>query len=389
MNSSKVGFGYCGFDSSITAVIPKHEIIRPTEVHRIKKIHPQNWNSSPKIPTGKAAVIKPLPGTKKTLDELKPKPFRAKPVPRSHYNEPYRPELPSKKNRQPKIAAKKVDTAHPGLASRIRNKMVDPILHPNDKVEDTGIAQEKPDVEKVITAEPPLSPEAGHMPLIDDAPEKVDVIPESAHPGLVSRVWHSVVDPILHPNKPHDEKLLEKQPDGEETEVVEDSIELNVDPQIPKVDEMITPEIAQTQPESDEIPAETDDGASVNVESSALIPEAVIETPVLKDVTGTRKKKRRHEKRRYSDSYLAKLVEEFTETKGPEKPEEPIAQPGLLKRAVFGIGSTALGAGKSLISGAKYVVGMGGTKAPEVPQEPDKKAVRKKKSHRRRAGDKE
>ena len=148
MNSSKVGFGYCGFDSSITAVIPKHEIIRPTEVHRIKKIHPQNWNSSPKIPTGKAAVIKPLPGTKKTLDELKPKPFRAKPVPRSHYNEPYRPELPSKKDRQTKIAAKKVDTGHPGLASRIRNKMVDPILHPNDNIEDTRISQGKP-VEKV------------------------------------------------------------------------------------------------------------------------------------------------------------------------------------------------------------------------------------------------
>ena len=112
MNSSKVGFGYCGFDSSITAVIPKHEIIRPTEVHRIKKIHPHNWNSSPKIPTGKAAVIKPLPGTKKTLDELKPNAFRAKPVPRSHYNEPYRPEVPSKKDRQPKIAAIKV--AYPG-----------------------------------------------------------------------------------------------------------------------------------------------------------------------------------------------------------------------------------------------------------------------------------
>jgi len=46
---------------------------------------------------------------------------------------------------------------------------------------------------------------------------------------------------------------------------------------------------------------------------------------------------------------LEKLVEEFTETKGPEKPEEPIAQPGILKRAVFGIGSTALGADKSLL----------------------------------------
>jgi hypothetical protein len=276
--------------------------------------------------------------------------------------------LPSKKDRQPKT------------------KVVDPILHPNDKAnEDTGIAQEKP-IGKEIIAELPPSSEAGQTPLIDAAPEKVDVIPESAHPGLVSRVWHSVVDPILHPNKPHDEK-----PNGEETEVDEDSIELNVDP--PKVDEMITPEIALIQPaESDEIPAEIDDGASVDVESLALIPESVIETPVLnKDVTGTRKKKRRHEKRRYSDSYLQKLVEEFTENKEPKKPEEPIARPGLLKRAVFGIGSTALGAGKSLISGAKYVVGMGRTKEPEVAQEPDKKetVVRKKKSHRRRAGDKE
>jgi hypothetical protein len=212
---------------------------------------------------------------KKTLDELKPKPFLARTVPRSHNNEPYRPECPSKKDRQPKIAAaKKVDTAHPGLASRIWNKIVDPILHSNDNVEETGIAQGKL-VEKVITAE--VSPEAGNTPLFDDAPEKIDAIPESAHPGLVSRMWHPVVDPILHPNKEHDEKLLEKQPDGEETEVVEDSIELNVDPQIPKVDEMITPEIVQTQPESDEIPAETDEGgASVNVESSALIPYAVI-----------------------------------------------------------------------------------------------------------------
>jgi hypothetical protein len=107
---------------------------------------------------------------KKTLDELKPKPFRARPVPRSHYNEPYRPELPSKKDRQQKLAAaKKVDTAHPGLASRIWNKMVDPISHSNDNLEDTGIAQGIL-VEKVITAE--VSPEAGHTPLFDDAPEK-------------------------------------------------------------------------------------------------------------------------------------------------------------------------------------------------------------------------
>jgi hypothetical protein len=56
--------------------------------------------------------------------------------------------------------------------------MVDPILHPNDNVEDTRISQGKP-VEKIITAEVSLS----H---IDDAREKVDVIPESSHPGNVA-----------------------------------------------------------------------------------------------------------------------------------------------------------------------------------------------------------
>jgi hypothetical protein len=160
-------------------MIPKHEITRSTEVNRIKKTHLPNWNSLPKIPTGKPAVIKPLPGNKKTLEQLKPKPFRARPVPRSHYNEPYRPELPSKKDRQPKIAAKKVDTAHPGF------KMVDPILHPNDNVEDTRISQGKP-VEKVNTAE--VSPEAGHTPLIDDAREKVEMSTRSLRTQVT---WHS------------------------------------------------------------------------------------------------------------------------------------------------------------------------------------------------------
>ena len=66
--------------------------------------------------------------------------------------------------------------------------MVDPISHSNDNVEDTGIAQGIL-VEKVITAE--VSPEAGHTPLFDDAPEKFDAlgVSESVHPGLVSRMW--------------------------------------------------------------------------------------------------------------------------------------------------------------------------------------------------------
>jgi hypothetical protein len=87
--------------------------------------------------------------------------------------------LPSKKDLQPKIAAKKVDTAHPGF------KMVDPILHPNDNVEDTRISQGKP-VEKVNTAE--VSPEAGHTPLIDDAREKVEMSTRSLRTQVT---WHS------------------------------------------------------------------------------------------------------------------------------------------------------------------------------------------------------
>ena len=88
---------------------------------------------------------------------------------------------------------------------------------------------------------------------------------------------------------------------------------------------------------------------------------------------------------------MIKLVEEVTDNKGPEDSKETIARPGLLKRDVFVIGSTALGASKSLISGAKYVAGMGRTKEPKVTQQPDNKetVVRKKKSHRRRAGHKE
>ena len=81
--------------------------------------------------------IKPLAGTKKNLEDLKPKPIRARPVPRSHYNGPYWPELPSKTDRQqPKRAAKNEGSAQSGLASRIWNKAVDPILHPNDKSDD-------------------------------------------------------------------------------------------------------------------------------------------------------------------------------------------------------------------------------------------------------------
>ena len=143
----KIGFGYRGFGSaSIRPVIPKHEIFRPTAAHKIKKIHPQDWNSSTKLPTGKATVIKPLPGIKKSLEDLKLKSFLARPVPQSHYNEPS-PKL-SSRSRQ---TGKKEEESYPGLASRIWHAVVDPILYPDNKPSDEGgIAQKKP-VEKVIT----------------------------------------------------------------------------------------------------------------------------------------------------------------------------------------------------------------------------------------------
>jgi hypothetical protein len=74
---TKVGFGYQGFaPTSITATIPKHEIILPLADHRDKKINPRDWNSF-----SKPALIK-----EKAVEE--PKPFKARPVPRSHYDAP-------------------------------------------------------------------------------------------------------------------------------------------------------------------------------------------------------------------------------------------------------------------------------------------------------------
>jgi hypothetical protein len=107
-------------------VISKHEINQPiAAVNQIN--HPKEFNIYTKIPTGKRNVIQPLPGTKKNLEDLKPKPFRARPVPRHHYKEPFRPELPSRKGRQ---SAPKEET-NPGLVSRMLHSIVDPILKPN------------------------------------------------------------------------------------------------------------------------------------------------------------------------------------------------------------------------------------------------------------------
>jgi hypothetical protein len=197
-------------------------------------------------------------------------------------------------------------------------------------------------------------------------------------------MWHSVVDPILHPKKPEpddeksvaghevDEKPDEMQPDVQEgVEVVEAILKTDLEGETTSP----TPEAVEDQPIAE----------AVEVTS---VPQEV-ESRLKTEATGTRKSKRRHDKRRrHSDGHLTK--------KEPEMPEEPV-RPGLLRRAVVGIGSTAWSAGKSVLSGVGSVVGLGGTiKTPDsIPEMPaiakDHKKHRhhKKKAHLKRPADKE
>jgi hypothetical protein len=202
---TKVGFGYQGFGStSITAAIPKHEVVRPMADRRDKKIHPRDWNSS----------------SKPELISVKdPKPFKARPVPRSHYDAPLPPV--SKVKVGTAGTAKKVKktpepTARPGLVSRVWHSVVDPILHPVNGESAGEVITPEPDKKDVAAAE--VSPVVVHPqpePTTDAAVQvqptaEINTDAASAHPGLASRMWHSVVDPILHPKKPEpdDEKSV-------------------------------------------------------------------------------------------------------------------------------------------------------------------------------------
>jgi hypothetical protein len=383
---TKVGFGYQGFAStSITAAIPKHEIVRPLADHRDKKIHPRDWNSS----------LKPeLSSVKeKAVVELKSKPFKARPVPRSHYDAPL-PPVSKKVKVKTTATAEKVKktpepTARPGLVSRVWHSVVDPILHPVNGETAGKVITSEPDKKDVAAAE--VSPVVVHPQPEPTADPAVQVQPTaeintdaaSAHPGLASRMWHSVVDPILHPKKPEpddeksvaghevDEKPDEMQPDVQEgVEVVEAILKTDLEGETTSP----TPEAVEDQPIAE----------AVEVTS---VPQEV-ESRLKTEATGTRKSKRRHDKRRrHSDGHLTK--------KEPEMPEEPV-RPGLLRRAVVGIGSTAWSAGKSVLSGVGSVVGLGRTKTPDsIPDEPaavkDQKKHRhhKKKTHHKRSAGKD
>jgi hypothetical protein len=99
---------------------------------------------------------------------------------------------------------KTLEPTTPGLVSRVWHSVIEPILHPHNDAS----------TEKVIT-ELPLEPEKkesakDHQKLADETVEPMAAnadLPD--HPGLASRMWHSVVDPILHP---HNEASTEKVP---------------------------------------------------------------------------------------------------------------------------------------------------------------------------------
>ncbi len=218
------------------------------------------------------------------------------------------------------------------------------------------------------------------------------------HPGLVNRMWHSMVDPIWHSKKPEpDEKSItgndaEEKPDEKQFDV---EVEVDEDPQASEVKldldalMQLAPEAFHVQPEAKEIEtviAVPDENEIASKPEAVLDPirEAVEVSPFTQTVAsrleteaaGTRKIRRRHDKRRtHSDESHLVSPHHFAEQ--PEKPEEPV-RPGLLRRAVVGIGSTAWSAGKSVLSSVGSVVGLGRNRTPiSIPEEPAAKTDKK------------
>jgi hypothetical protein len=331
---------------------------------------------------------------------------------------------------------------HPGLANRMWHSMVDPIWHskkpePDEKPIAGNEAEDKPDekqtdfqdeasTEKVITSEPEKKEsDTGHshpkleetaQPMADNA-----VLPE--HPGLASRMWHSLVDPILHKKQEPDEKSIaendaEEKPDEKKLDV-QDEVLVDEDPQTPEADtseksdldvklpsnpeahhvKKITKEIVTVAavPDENEIAPNPEADLDPIREAVEILPSTrTVESRLETEAAGTRKVRRRQEKkRRHSESHLPRP--KHSEEK-PEKPEEPV-RPGLLRRAVGRISSTALSAGRSVLFGVESVlssvgsvVGLGRNRTTiSIPDEPAAKTDKKhrhhkKKSHQKRTG---
>jgi hypothetical protein len=233
------------------------------------------------------------------------------------------------------------------------------------------------------------------------------------HPGLASRMWHSLVDPIWHPNKKlePDEKSIagndEEKPDENQSDV-QDEVKVDEDPEAPEAEpseksdldgEMPSvPEAAHVQKITKEIvtvAAVPDENEMAPNPEAVLDPirEAVEISPFTRTVAsrmeteaaGTHQKiRRRHDKRRrHSESHPPRP--KHSEVK-PEKPEEPV-RPGLLRRAVAGLGSTAWSAGKSVLTGVGSVIGLTGrNKTPiGIPEEPAAKTDKKHRHHKKKS----
>jgi hypothetical protein len=178
------------------------------------------------------------------------------------------------------------------------HSVVDPILHPVHG-ESAGITPEPEKNKDVAAAE--VSPVVVHPqpePTADDPAVQVQPTAEintdaaaSAQPGLVSRMWHSVVDPILHPTKPEpndDEKLAAGHDVDEKTDENQPNVQQETEPE---------GEIVPSTPE--EVP---DQPKVETVESVPVIPD---EKGAGKD---RKKKSNRKKKSQQKDRALMSLM---------------------------------------------------------------------------------
>ncbi|KAI9566013.1 hypothetical protein GHT06_009812 [Daphnia sinensis] len=342
---AKNGFRYRGFGStSITPVIPKDKIIRPLFKKQEKSQSRPDWNASPKVREEKPIV------SKTAMTGTKLEPFKARPVPRSHYDKPFRPVLPSKKDK------KGQQNPVAELASRMWHAVVDPIFPPKEvddekPVDDEGTAQE-PEEKETVSESPARSRKHSTSEAeTDKVLPTEDALEPPANPGLVSRVWHSVVDPIFNPTNPDEEKLTkanakenEQEPKAETPEVVENSAEdspAELAPESPDETEK-TPVMAESQPEEAAVGSlpsriwhsivdpilhpETkkavgeevvdEESSSKDLSENEAVPERDVE-----GAAGTQAMIKEHLRRPYSDSYLLK-------NRSEEMAEEGSARPG-------------------------------------------------------------
>ena len=268
--------------------------------------NPSDWifSSKPQV-----ASAKKMDGT-----DVKPKTFKAKPVPRSHYVEPHPPLLFTNKKAKGRTTPvgkkmkKTLELTDPGLANYVWHLTVDPISNP-----DNGAS-----AETVITIEPEknestveVSPVAAQFQ--SEPAETVQDQPTAEnHPGLASQMFNSMVDPNLLPTKQEpDEKSsagndAAEIPDEKQSDVQQE-VEVDEDPQVSE-DKGDT---SETTDQKSEIASSPED-----VEVSSDLPLTVeprLETETESDLTRP-------------------------QGSGPEKPEEPV-RPGLQKCAVLEMGT--------------------------------------------------